>query len=415
MWEGRLIMLEITTKSYAPREEKILSRREEVSENHKKLHSGSMPMTGWVDLPATYDNAEFDRILAAGEEIRNKYSALVVIGVGGSYLGTRCCYELLTDRRNGVKLFFAGWNLSAGYHRRLLKKLESHNVAVCVVSKSGTTTETALAFDFMKAYLKERYGEDYKNRIYVVTDGEKGALRRESDENGYCSFALNSEIGGRYSVLTAVGMLPLAAAGIDVSAVMKGAKLAYEDLLSPEMEKNPAYYYAAYRNVLFGEGKHTEFYSFSEPEMFRFGYWLKQLFAESEGKDNKGIYPSVLNYSTDLHSVGQYLEQGNPVFFETMVTVRDRENDIVVPGHEKTYHDHINAVTEAVYRVRNARKTPLVKMTFDALDEECTGYAVYFFEKACAMSCMLMGVNPFDQPGVEAYKREMREILKTEK
>lgn len=407
----RLKMMKLDTESFAEYRDGIASYREQVAQYHESLHNGSLPMTRWVDLPLDFAGTPLQEILLAGETIRQRYTALVVVGIGGSYLGTRACYDMLRSGKNGVKLFFAGWNLGSSYHERLLKQLENDDVALCVVSKSGTTMETALAFDLLKSYLKKRYGEQYRDRIYVVTDETRGVLRKEAEERGYHAFSLDGNIGGRYSVLTAVGLLPLAAAGIDVSALLAGAKQAYEDFLSPDLEQNLCYRYAAFRNVMFKEGKSIEFFSFSEPEMLHFGYWLRQLFAESEGKNGVGVYPAILNYSTDLHSVGQFLEEGHPVFFETMLTVGSYDHDIAVEGHHKTYNEYIMAATEAVYRVRNAKKTPIIRLTLSALKEENVGYLIYFFEKVCAMSCLLMGVNPFDQPGVEAYKKEMRALL----
>lgn len=404
-------MLKLETKSFAPRRDAMANYKQKVEKAHEKLHDGSLAMTGWVDLPVIFAEDELAKILAAAKEIRKKYTALVVIGIGGSYLGTRACYDLLEANRNGVALFFAGWNLGGRYHEKLLHKLDGYEVALCVVSKSGTTLETTLAFDLLKTYMTDRYGSGYTERIYAVTDREKGALRKEATEKGYQTFPLPDDIGGRYSVLTSVGLLPLAAAGIDIVALLRGAKEAYTDLNSGELDLNPCYQYAAYRNVLFGEGKVTEFFSFIEPEMFRFGFWLKQLFAESEGKNSLGIYPSALCYSTDLHSVGQFLEEGHPIFFETMITLASYAGDLTVKGHKKTYNEHTMAVVDAVYHVRNEKGTPIVKLTLDALDEENMGYMIYFFEKACAMSCLLMGVDPFDQPGVEAYKNEMRLLL----
>lgn len=404
-------MLKLETQSFAPRWEAMESYATQIKEAHQKLHNGSLAMAGWVDLPVNIDEALIADILKAGATIRKSYTALVVIGIGGSYLGARSCYDLLEANRDGVKLFFAGWNLGGRYHEKLLQKLDGYEVALCVISKSGTTLETTLAFDLLKDYMETRYGNDYSDRVYAVTDQENGALRREATEKGYHTFALEANIGGRYSVLTAAGLLPLAAAGLDVCALLNGAKASYRNLNCAKLDQNPCYQYAAYRNVLFHEGKATEFFSFIEPEMFRFGFWLKQLFAESEGKNGVGIYPSALSYSTDLHSVGQFLEDGNPIFFETMITLDAYVSDVAVKGHQKTYSEHTTAVTEAVYRVRNAKNTPIVKMKMSALDEENMGYMVYFFEKACAVSCLLMGVDPFNQPGVEAYKSEMRALL----
>lgn len=404
-------MLKLETKSFAPRWEAMAAYDGAVKAAHHKLHDKSLPMAGWVDLPLCADKELLSEVEEVAAKIRERYSALVVIGIGGSYLGARACYDILEARRNKVKLFFAGWNLGSRYHERLLKKLDAYEVALCVISKSGTTLETTLAFDLLKEYMENRYGSAYSDRVYAVTDREDGPLRQEATTRGYHTFALDANIGGRYSVLTAVGLLPLAVAGLDVRTLLAGAKRAFHDCNNEDWTKNQCYQYAAYRNVLFKEGKTTEFFSFAEPEMFHFGFWLKQLFAESEGKNGVGIYPSVLSYSTDLHSVGQFLEDGNPVFFETMLNLADYGEDVAVKGHQKTYNEHSAAVTEAVYRVRNAKGTPVVRITMAALDEENLGYLIYFFEKACAMSCLLMGVNPFDQPGVEAYKSEMRALL----
>lgn len=404
-------MLKLETKSIAPHREAMASYAQKVVKAHQKLHDGSLAMTGWVDLPANVDETYLAEILAVSAEIRRQYTALVVIGIGGSYLGTRACYDLLEADRCGVKLFFAGWNLGGRYHEKLLHKLDGHDVALCVISKSGTTLETTLAFDLLKEYMEDRYGREFSDRVYVITGENSGALGQEAAEKGYRVFPLDEEIGGRYSVLTSVGLLPLAASGIDVAALLHGAKAAYDDLNCDDMERNPCYQYAAYRNVLFAEGKVTEFFSFIEPEMFRFGFWLKQLFAESEGKNCRGIYPSALLYSTDLHSVGQFLEDGHPIFFETMITLASYPGDGANEGYQKIYHEHTMAMADAVYHVRNEKGTPIMKLTIDALDAKNLGYMIYFFEKACAMSCLLMGVNPFDQPGVEAYKNQMRLLL----
>ncbi len=404
-------MLKMETKSIAPRREAMARYAQKVVKAHQKLHDGSLAMTGWVDLPAKVHETYLAEISAAAAKIRRQYTALVVIGIGGSYLGARACYDLLEADRSGVKLFFAGWNLGGRYHEKLLQKLDGYDVALCVISKSGTTLETTLAFDLLKEYMEDRYGGDFSDRVYVITSENSGALHQEAVEKGYCVFPLDEEIGGRYSVLTSVGLLPLAASGIDIAALLDGAKAAYDDLNHEDMEQNPCYQYAAYRNVLFAEGKVTEFFSFIEPEMFRFGFWLKQLFAESEGKNCRGVYPSALLYSTDLHSVGQFLEDGHPIFFETMITLASYGKNSADGGYLETHHKHTKAMADAVYHVRNEKGTPIMKLTIDALDAKNLGYMIYFFEKACAMSCLLMGVNPFDQPGVEAYKNQMRLLL----
>ena len=404
-------MLNLKSESFLMYKNDILSYQYDVNEFHQKLHDGVFDMTGWVELPVCISEEELCLILDAAAEIQQKYTALVVIGIGGSYLGSCACYEMLEHQCDGVKLYFAGWNFGSRYHRLLLDKLEKEDVAVCVISKSGTTAETTLAFQLFKRYLQDRYGDDFSDRVYAITDPEKGDLRKEADAFGYHTFPLDSAVGGRYSALTAVGLLPLAAAGIDIRELLAGAKVAYHDFLNDSVEENLCYRYAAFRNVMYQQQKYIEFFTFAEPEMVRFGHWLRQLFAESEGKDGKGIYPTILGYSTDLHSVEQYLVDGTPVFFETMIDVASYDEDLLIPGISHSYNDYNRAVTDAVYHVRNQNETPIIRLTMDALDPQNVGYMIYFFEKACAMSCLLMGVNPFDQPGVESYKKEMKNLL----
>lgn len=403
-------MLKLQTVADASRIGKIVSYQKKVNICHQQLHNGTLPMTGWVNLP-NCDDAILKQIVEAAQLIRKEYTALVVIGIGGSYLGTKACYEFLQPEGKGVKLYFAGWNLSSRRHLRLLKELDNENPALCVVSKSGTTLETSLAFSVLKEYLQKRFREDYKNRIFAITDEKEGVLREEADCNGYRSFSIDSDIGGRYSVLTPVSLLPLAAAGCDIFKLMQGAKKAYADFSDSDLNKNISYRYAVLRNILYDEGKVMELFSFAEPDMLSMGNWLMQLFAESEGKNNSGIFPVTLGYSTDLHSVGQFLEEGNPIFFETMLYTREIEENLMIPATGLTYGEYDCAMMEAVYSVRNAKGTPIFRMELEDFKEESLGYFLYFFEKACALSCMLRGINPFNQPGVECYKKEFRAIM----
>ena len=405
--------MRLQSKAISDRKDYINSMWQQVAENHYKLHDGSLAMTGWVDLPVKTKEKDLETLESAGKKIAAECSALVVIGIGGSYLGTRCLYKALRDYRTGVKLYFAGWNLSGHYHQRLLNNLDKEkDVDICVVSKSGSTMETSLAFDLLKDYMQRRYGENYADRVYAVTDPQKGILLEEAKEKNYHLFALDSEIGGRYSVLTCVGLLPLAAAGIDIKGLMDGAQRAYTKYNDKEIATNQCYQYAAYRTLMPEEDRNVEVFSFLEPELRDMGAWLQQLFAESEGKTGKGSFPSVLHYSTDLHSVGQFLEEGRPCLFETMISIKEHEDDLLIPGRKHSYNGYRSAVDEAVYKVRNNNNTPIVRIEMDDLSEESWGEIIYFFEKACAMCCLLQGLNPFDQPGVEAYKKEVKDLLK---
>lgn len=398
---------------------------------HEKTGQGS-DYLGWIDLPADYDKEEFARIQKSAEKIRNDSDVLIVIGIGGSYLGARAAIDMLNhsfynvlsgDKRNGPQVFFAGNNISSTYMSDLIEVLEGKNWSINVISKSGTTTEPALAFRLFRDLLEKQYGkEEAKGRIYATTDKARGALKTVADEEGYETFVIPDDVGGRYSVLTAVGLLPIAAAGADIEAMMQGARDAREAYSSSELEENEAYQYAAVRNLLYNKGKTIEMLINYEPGLQYFSEWWKQLFGESEGKDFKGIYPSSANFSTDLHSLGQYVQEGRRDLFETVIRVENPRKSLTIEKAENDL-DGLNYLAgETVDFVNNKAfegtllahtdgGVPNLTVSIPAMDAYTFGYTAYFFEKACAISGYLLGVNPFDQPGVEAYKVNMFALL----
>lgn len=398
---------------------------------HEKTGQGS-DYLGWIDLPVNYDKEEFARIQKSAEKIRNDSDVLIVIGIGGSYLGARAAIDMLNhsfynvlsgEKRNGPQVFFAGNNISSTYMSDLIEVLEGKNWSINVISKSGTTTEPALAFRLFRDLLEKQYGkEEAKGRIYATTDKARGALKTVADEEGYETFVIPDDVGGRYSVLTAVGLLPIAAAGADIEAMMQGARDAREAYSSSELEENEAYQYAAVRNVLYNKGKTIEMLINYEPGLQYFSEWWKQLFGESEGKDFKGIYPSSANFSTDLHSLGQYVQEGRRDLFETVIRVQNPRKSLTIEKAENDL-DGLNYLAgETVDFVNNKAfegtllahtdgGVPNLTVSIPAMDAYTFGYTAYFFEKACALSGYLLGVNPFDQPGVEAYKVNMFALL----
>lgn len=399
----------------------IRSMRDTAAGAEERLRSGRDRYTGWVDLPVNYDREEIDRIRRTAEKITRQCTALVVIGIGGSYLGARALYEMLTGSfthllpRKHPKLFFAGQNISAAYHQELMEVLESHEVCLCVISKSGTTTEPFVAFTLLKDALIRRYGkEEAARRIYAVTDASAGVLRQEADAEGYESFIVPDDIGGRYSVLTPVGLLPLAVAGFDPGEFLAGAGAARQDAALMAQAAD----YAIGRNLLYAQGKYIEVFESYEPRFASFSEWLKQLFGESEGKGGKGIFPASLSFSSDLHSMGQYLQEGTPCFFETILEECRPAADLQVPETAgsplagKSVNDINRAALEGVSAAHWAAEIPIFRFRIrEKISPQILGQVVYFFEVACALSAYMMGVDPFDQPGVEAYKREMRERL----
>ena len=382
---------------------------------------------GWVDLPVDYDKEEFARIKAAAQRIREKADILIVIGIGGSYLGARAAIELLRSpyynslKKDTPDIYFVGNTISPTYLNEILSICEGKDICVNVISKSGTTTEPALAFRIFKKLVEEKYGkEEAKNRIFATTDKARGTLKELSDAEGYETFVIADDIGGRYSVLTAVGLLPIAVAGCDIDAIMAGAASAREQYKNDDL--NDCEKYAAIRNILYRKGKSVEMLVSYEPCFVMMAEWFKQLFGESEGKDQKGIYPSSATFSTDLHSLGQFVQDGSRIMFETVVDVKHPKKDFFLESDPENL-DGLNFLTNQNMSVVNRKAmegtvlahteggVPNIILEVDKLDEFNFGEMVYFFEKACALSGYMLGVNPFNQPGVESYKKNMFALL----
>ena len=384
---------------------------------------------GWVDLPVNYDKEEFARIKAAAERIKKSCDILVVIGIGGSYLGARAAIEFVKSpsynelKKDTPSVYFAGNNICSSALAELLELCEGKDICVNVISKSGTTTEPAVAFRIFRELLEEKYGEEgARERIFVTTDKARGTLKSFATDKGYETFVVPDDIGGRYSVLTAVGLLPIAAAGCDIDAMMKGASDAREALAGDDYTKNDAAYYAALRNIMYRKGKTTEILVSYENAMLMMNEWWKQLYGESEGKDNMGLYPSSVVNSTDLHSLGQYIQEGRRNLFETVVNIKKSKHTVVIPddpnnidglnflsGHE--LHSVNQAAMNATLMAHVDGGVPNILLELDDRSEHSFGYMVYFFELACAYSGYMLGVNPFNQPGVEAYKKNMYALL----
>jgi glucose-6-phosphate isomerase len=402
---------------------------------HHMIHEGSglgNDFLGWVDLPVNYDKEEFARIKASAKVIQEKADVLVVIGIGGSYLGAKAAIEGLSncfynmqsnEERKGPQVIFAGHTISGTYLNQMIKFLEGKDVCLNVISKSGTTTEPGIAFRVLKTLLEDKYGkEEAKSRIFATTDKERGALRELADAEGYETFVIPDDVGGRFSVLTPVGLLPIAAAGIDIDQMMKGAAAGREEYSNPLLAENASYQYAAVRNALYNKGKTTEILVDYEPSMFFIAEWWKQLYGESEGKDNKGIFPAAVHNSTDLHSMGQYIQEGRRNIFETVITVANPAEDVTIEAAEVNL-DGLNYLAGKTFNFVNEKAfqgtllahldggVPNLVVNMPILDEFYFGKLVYFFEKACGISGYLLGVNPFDQPGVEAYKKNMFALL----
>ena len=384
---------------------------------------------GWVKLPENYDKEEFARIKIAAEKIKQNADILVVIGIGGSYLGARAAIEFVKSplynnlKKDTPDIYFAGNNISPTALNELLSICEGKDIAVNVISKSGTTTEPAIAFRVFKALLVEKYGvEGARERIFVTTDKARGTLKKFSDEAGFETFVVPDDVGGRYSVLTAVGLLPIACAGIDIDALMAGANDAMVAFRSDDMDSNAALRYAVIRNALLRKGKTTEILVGYEPYLLMFNEWWKQLYGESEGKDNKGIFPASVIFSTDLHSLGQYIQEGQRNLFETVINVKNPGASFVIPEDAANVDglnfiagrelDYVNKTAmTATLIAHNDGGVPNILLELEDRSAHSLGYLIYFFEFACAMSGYLLGVNPFDQPGVEAYKKNMFALL----
>ncbi|MDO4563284.1 MAG: glucose-6-phosphate isomerase [Clostridia bacterium] len=398
---------------------------------HQKTGLGS-DFLGWVDLPVDYDKNEFARIKAASEKIKRNSDVLVVIGIGGSYLGAKMAIEMVSHsfynaceagRKGAPQIFFAGNNISATYLADLIETVKDKDISVNIISKSGTTTEPAIAFRVFRALLEEKYGkEGAKERIFATTDKARGALKALCDAEGYETFVVPDDVGGRYSVLTAVGLLPIAASGADIDALMQGAADAREEYSVCDLQKNDCYRYAAARNALYRKGKTIEIMVNYEPAVHSFGEWWKQLYGESEGKDGKGIFPAAVDFSSDLHSMGQYIQDGLRIMFETVLFFENSRKDVIIQN-DKDNVDSLNFLAGQTVSFVNAQAAsgtllahtdgavPNLMLKVEKMDEYCLGNLIYFFEKACGISGYLLGVNPFDQPGVEAYKKNMFALL----
>ncbi len=404
----------------------------QVKAAHDTLASGKGPggdFTGWVELPTAYDKEEFARIKAAAKRIQQNSDVFIVIGIGGSYLGARAAIEFLrSDKYNDLKkdtpnIYYTGNSISSTALAELVSICEGKDVSINMISKSGTTTEPAIAFRVFRELLEKKYGkEGARERIYCTTDRQKGTLKQLADKEGYETFVVPDDVGGRYSVLTAVGLLPIAVSGADIDALMAGAAKAAKLYSEPSLEKNDCYKYAAIRNILYRKGKSTEVLVSYEPCYAMMNEWWKQLFGESEGKDNKGLFPASVVFSTDLHSMGQYLQDGRRNLFETVVLIDQPKYEITL-GNDPENVDGLNYlegrtmafVNEKAFQgtvlAHNDGGVPNVVLHAPDFSEDTLGQIIYFFEKACAISGYLLGVNPFDQPGVESYKKNMFALL----
>lgn len=409
-------------------QEKLDLIKQEVLEASKVLLDGTgegSDFLGWIDLPKDYDKEEFERIKLAAEKIRKDSDVLVAIGIGGSYLGAKAVYEALKNSYKNTKpeLIFVGNHLSSTEIIELKEYLSDKDFSINVISKSGTTTEPAIAFRIFKEYLEERYSkEEAANRIYATTDKSRGALKKLSDNMGYETFVVPDNVGGRFSVLTAVGLLPLAAVGVDIEKLMLGAREYREEILNKSFEENEVLQYVAARNLLHREGKDIEIMVAYEPKLSYFSEWWKQLFGESEGKDNKGIFPASVVFTTDLHSLGQIVQEGKRNIFETVISVDTPKYDITIKSDEDNLDglnylsgktvDYVNKIaTKATVKAHVKGNVPNILLNLEKIDEYNLGKLIYFFEYAIGVSGYVLGVNPFNQPGVEEYKINMFTML----
>ena len=413
----------------------ILTYKEQVENIHKDLHrrtNDEKDFVGWLELPTNYDKEEFARIKKAAKKIKKESDILVVIGIGGSYLGARAVIEALTSsfynmlpnkQRKYPQILYVGNNLSPNYINELIEYIGDKDFSVNVISKSGTTTEPAIAFRIFREILENKYGiDEARSRIYATTDKTKGALKTLAQNEGYEQFVVPDNVGGRYSVLTAVGLLPIAVAGIDIDKLMMGAKTAQDRYDDSNLKYNECYQYAVVRNILYKLYKNTEILVNYEPKMHYFTEWWKQLFGESEGKDQMGIFPAGVDFTTDLHSMGQYIQEGRRNLFETVISIKTPNSDITIHPDDDNLDglnylagkglDYVNKkAMEGTIKAHVSGDVPNIVIEMKKLDEENIGELIYFFEKACAMSGNILGVNPFNQPGVEEYKKNMFKLL----
>ena len=428
--------IELNLKHSGITQKTILEYKQQVENIHKDLHrraNDEKDFVGWLELPTNYNKVEFSRIKKAAEKIRKESDILIVIGIGGSYLGARAVIESLTSsfynmlpdkQRKYPQILYVGNNLSPNYINELIEYIGDKDFSVNVISKSGTTTEPAIAFRIFREMLENKYGiDEARSRIYATTDKERGALKTLADNEGYESFVVPDNVGGRYSVLTAVGLLPIATAGIDIDKLMEGARIAQERYNDSDLKYNQCYQYAVVRNILYKLYKGTEVLVNYEPKMHYFTEWWKQLYGESEGKDQKGIFPSGVDFTTDLHSMGQYIQDGRRNLFETVISIKNPNSDIIINSDDDNLDglnylagkglDYVNKkAMEGTIQAHVTGDVPNIVISMEKLDEINIGELIYFFEKACAMSGNILGVNPFNQPGVEEYKKNMFKLLK---
>ena len=418
----------IDTKEISKYAKKIEEIDSELRENSSKEDA----FLGWLDLPDEYNKDEFSKIIRCAKKIREDSKVLVVIGIGGSYLGARAVIESLTHtfynqlsekQRKSPQILYVGNNISGTYLSDLIDLIGNRDLSVIVISKSGTTTEPAIAFRFFREFMENKYGaKEARKRIYVTTDKEKGALKTLADKEKYETFVIPNNVGGRYSVLTAVGLLPIAVAGVDIEKLMEGARFAKEKYNDSNLKYNDCYKYAVIRNILYKQDKNIEIMVTYEPKLHYFIEWWKQLFGESEGKNKKGIYPSGAEFTTDLHSLGQYIQDGRRNIFETVLDIEEQESNMEIHFDENNLDelnylegktmDYVNSkAMEATIKAHVDGGVPNNIIKVEKLDEEAIGHLIYFFELACAVSGKLLGINPFDQPGVEKYKNNMFKLL----
>lgn len=413
----------------------IMKQAEKVKEIHKELQESKNKedeFLGWLSLPSNYDKKEFEKIKKCAKKIRKDSEVLIVIGIGGSYLGARAIIESLTHtfynylpsgQRKSPQILYVGNNISGTYLNDLVELIGDRDLSINVISKSGTTTEPAIAFRFFREFMENKYGiKEARKRIFVTTDKEKGALKILADKEDYETFVIPNNVGGRYSVLTAVGLLPIATAGINIDKLLEGARFAEEKYSDENLKYNDCYKYAVVRNILYSNEKNIEILVTYESKMHYIVEWWKQLFGESEGKEGKGIYPSGAEFTTDLHSLGQYIQEGRRNLFETVINIEKQESNIKIHMDEDNL-DEINYLSdktmdyvnkkamEATIKAHVDGDVPNIVLNMEKLDEETIGHLIYFFELACAMSGKLLGINPFNQPGVEKYKTNMFKLL----
>lgn len=407
----------------------ILKYSEKVKEIHNKLNKSiekKQEFTGWITWPQLYDKKEYEKIKKIANKVQNDSEVFIVIGIGGSYLGARAVIEALTNKykkENKVEVLYVGNNLNPNYINEIIDYVSDKEISLNVISKSGKTTESAIAFRIFRNLMENKYGVDgARKRIFITTTKRKGALYKIAMQEKYIKLSVPENIGGRYSVLTPVGLLPMAVAGINIDEIIKGAQSAQEKYNEENLKYNECYKYAVARNILYEREKNIEIFGTYEPKMFYFIEWWKQLFGESEGKNYSGIFPTGVTYTTDLHSLGQYIQEGRRNVFETILNIKNSESDIVL-GYDEENLDELNYIAgknlsyvnkkamEGTIKAHVDGGVPNIIINVDYLNEKTIGQLIYFFEKACAISGSILGINPFDQPGVEKYKENMFKLL----